>query len=70
MKERRNFLADCELAFNTAIVSYDEGLIGSDRELAASLWRTFFQYGFDDFQKLEVLVEYVRAQVKKLHTIK
>lgn len=51
---------------NGSIISYDEGLINGDRELAAALWRTFFQRNCTDYRKLEVLVQYVRIQVSLL----
>lgn len=69
-KQKRRFINDCSLGFHAALVAYDEGLINTDRELAASLWRTFFQYECPDYTKLEVLVAYVRAQLQHLTTIK
>lgn len=63
-KDKNLFFYDCHYAMNGAIISYDEGLINGDRELAAALWRTFFQKKCSDYRKLEVLVHYVRVQVR------
>ena len=62
-KDRNDFAIDSHYAMNGAIIAYDEGMINSDRELAAALWRTFFQKQCSDYRKLEVLVHYVRVQV-------
>ncbi|KAK7090156.1 ubiquinol-cytochrome-c reductase complex assembly factor 1-like [Littorina saxatilis] len=50
--------------FHASLFSYDEGLLGDDKELAGGLWRVFFEMNHDlDPHKLELLVAYVRKQV-------
>ncbi|XP_074650392.1 ubiquinol-cytochrome-c reductase complex assembly factor 1-like [Tubulanus polymorphus] len=49
-----------------AMFSYDEGLLGDDKDLAAALWRTFFERKNIDPRLLESMVHYVRRQIKHL----
>ena len=46
-----------------AIFSLDEGLLGDDRDLAAAVWRIFYEQDCDDPAKVEKLVKYIRKQV-------
>lgn len=52
--------------FQAALISYDEGISYDDKALAAALWRRFLGGRCDDYEKLELLVEYVRKQVATL----
>ena len=49
--------------FRGALFAYDEGLMGDDRELAATIWRIFFEMEVEDPERVEKLVHYVRKQV-------
>jgi hypothetical protein len=42
---------------------YDDGLMGSDKDLASALWNGFFEANEDNPEKVEKLVHYVRKQV-------
>ncbi|CAE1291014.1 CBP3 [Acanthosepion pharaonis] len=53
--------------FNAAIFNYDEGLLSDDRVLASSLWRIFFEDKVAEPHLLELMVQYVRKQVKHLN---
>jgi cytochrome b pre-mRNA-processing protein 3 len=46
--------------FQASLIAYDEGLCFDDIVLANALWRRFLSAECDDFQKLELLVKYVR----------
>ncbi|XP_055626311.1 ubiquinol-cytochrome-c reductase complex assembly factor 1 [Toxorhynchites rutilus septentrionalis] len=52
--------------FQAALLSYDEGISFDDKALAAALWRRFFCCKCDDYEKLELLVQYVRKQMAML----
>ncbi|XP_058066640.1 ubiquinol-cytochrome-c reductase complex assembly factor 1 [Anopheles bellator] len=52
--------------FQAALISYDEGLSYDDKALAAALWRRFLGGRCEDYQRLELLVEYVRKQAAML----
>ncbi|XP_049543356.1 ubiquinol-cytochrome-c reductase complex assembly factor 1 [Anopheles darlingi] len=52
--------------FQAALISYDEGISFDDKALAAALWRRFLGGRCEDYQKLEMLVEYVRKQTTML----
>ncbi|KAI1289267.1 Ubiquinol-cytochrome-c reductase complex assembly factor 1 [Halotydeus destructor] len=52
--------------FQAGILSYDEGLLDSDKALAGAIWRMFFTYECEDFTMIEKLVAYVRAQHEHL----
>ncbi|CAL1537516.1 unnamed protein product [Lymnaea stagnalis] len=62
--ERRKALENYYSLMVLSVLYYDEGLLGSDKTLANSLWIQL--YGLDpavQTDKLEILVEYVRKQV-------
>jgi len=46
-----------------AIFSLDEGLLGTDRDLAGAVWRIIFEQDCEDPAKVEKLVRYIRKQV-------
>lgn len=50
--------------FQAALITYDEGLLLDDKVLAAALWRRFFEMNCDNYVHIEILVKYVRQQVK------
>jgi cytochrome b pre-mRNA-processing protein 3 len=59
--------------FQAALFVYDEGLLGSDQELANALWRRFFLSMRDseekqvpDMEKVALLVDYVRRTMATL----
>uniref|UniRef100_A0A023EN99 Putative ubiquinol cytochrome c reductase assembly protein cbp3 n=1 Tax=Aedes albopictus TaxID=7160 RepID=A0A023EN99_AEDAL len=52
--------------FQAALLAYDEGISFDDKALASALWRRFFSGHCKDYEKLEVLVKYVRKQVAML----
>lgn len=52
-----------------AMLSYDEGLLGDDKILAAALWRVLFGKRDVDPEVIELAVKYVRCQIGHLRTI-
>ncbi|GFN92470.1 ubiquinol-cytochrome-c reductase complex assembly factor 1 [Plakobranchus ocellatus] len=62
--EKRKYM---QTFYNSMILStmyYDEGLIGSDKQLANALWISLYGMSKDvDPEKLELMVAYVRKQV-------
>lgn len=52
--------------FQAALISYDEGISFDDKALASALWKRFFSGHCKDYEKLELLVKYVRKQVAML----
>ncbi|XP_058836038.1 ubiquinol-cytochrome-c reductase complex assembly factor 1 [Topomyia yanbarensis] len=52
--------------FQAALLTYDEGINGDDKVLAAALWRRFLSSKCDDYEMLELLVKYVRKQMAML----
>ncbi|KAL5014162.1 hypothetical protein ScPMuIL_008432 [Solemya velum] len=63
---RREGIKSLGDSFYAALFSYDEGLMGEDRDLASSLWRILFEMRSVDPKLLEMMVAYVRKQVKHL----
>ncbi|XP_075238332.1 ubiquinol-cytochrome c reductase complex assembly factor 1 [Lycorma delicatula] len=55
--------------FQAALLSYDEGLLSDDIVLAGALWRRFFCRECTDPELIELLVKYVRKQVKYFDTL-
>lgn len=47
-----------------ALIAYDEGLQSDDVVLAGAIWRRMYQRNYVDPENLEILVKYVRKQVK------
>lgn len=57
--------------FNASFFGFDEGLLGDDTILAASIWRHVLeQREIDDFKVLTRLCEYVRKNINHLEQIK
>lgn len=62
--EKRKFMENFYSSMILTTLYYDEGLIGSDKQLANALWITLFNMSEDvDPEKLELMVAYVRKQV-------
>ena len=55
------------LIFQTALLLYDVGVVGSDKDLANALWKRIYN-GEDDVnpEQLEMLVKYVRKTLLML----
>lgn len=49
--------------FQYAIVSYDEGLTKDDKQLASALWKRFFNSNCDNYEHIELMVNYIRRNV-------
>ncbi|KAJ3641154.1 hypothetical protein Zmor_027671 [Zophobas morio] len=49
-----------------ALIAYDEGLQGDDIVLAGALWRRFYQQGDVEITYLDMLVRYIRKQMRLL----
>lgn len=49
--------------YTYAIVAYDEGLY-DDRVLASALWNRFFQKECESFEHLDLMVKYIRLNVR------
>ncbi|XP_046374684.2 ubiquinol-cytochrome-c reductase complex assembly factor 1-like [Haliotis rufescens] len=61
---RKEGIKDLGGAFYAALFSYDEGILGDDRELAGAVWRILFEREQDkEAHQLALMVEYVRKQV-------
>jgi len=75
---RSKYIAEISEQFQASLFVYDEGIVGSDIQLANALWRRFFlsmrevEEGSEDGQllpdpeKLELLVRYVRRTASYL----
>uniref|UniRef100_A0A1B6C9K3 Ubiquinol-cytochrome c chaperone domain-containing protein n=1 Tax=Clastoptera arizonana TaxID=38151 RepID=A0A1B6C9K3_9HEMI len=55
--------------FQAAILTYDEGLLSSDKVLAGAIWRRFFSKQCNDPVQVENMVKYVRQQITNLENI-
>jgi len=63
-KSKRDTLFDLDEQFRACLFVYDEGLLSNDADLAAVLWRRFFNMNPDtDAENIAKLVHYVRKQV-------
>jgi len=56
----RQQIASLAEQFQATLISYDEGLMSDDKILASALWRRLLDQNFDDYTKLEQLVQSVR----------
>jgi len=69
---RSKQINDMAEEFQVALFVYDEGLLGTDIDLANALWRRFFlsqredEEFIPDPEKIEKLVKYVRQTIKYL----
>ncbi|KAK3087857.1 hypothetical protein FSP39_011555 [Pinctada imbricata] len=52
--------------FSMAMLTYDEGLLGDDKDLAQAIWRNMYNSSDVDPQVLETLVMYIRKQVRHM----
>lgn len=50
--------------FQYAMLAYDEGLMTNDMRLASALWERFFERKSDNFDQIELLVKYIRMNVR------
>jgi cytochrome b pre-mRNA-processing protein 3 len=48
---------------------YDLGILGDDKELSNAVWRRFFLADEPDFEKIEILVRYIRRNMAYLDTL-
>jgi cytochrome b pre-mRNA-processing protein 3 len=55
--------------FQAALLIYDLGLIGDDKELSNAIWRRFFSAEEPDFEKIEILVSYIRRNMAYLDSL-
>lgn len=60
-------LADYGSAYTYALISYDEG-IKDDKVLASALWNRFFLKECENFEHLELLVKYIRLNVRNKYS--
>lgn len=68
---RQRYLKDIFMQWRGLIAAYDEGVAkGSDKVLAAALWRNLFKAREDvDFRNLAAVVAWVRATLKDLESV-
>lgn len=59
-----NFNIQWKQPFQYAVLVYDLGLIENDMRLACALWERFFKRNCDDYVNIELLVTYVRMNVR------
>lgn len=67
--EMRNQIQVLSEQFQAALITYDEGIMFDDKMLAGALWRRFFNTKCDNYEHLEIMVKYVRQQVRNYETI-
>ncbi|KAF5280054.1 hypothetical protein FQA39_LY18169 [Lamprigera yunnana] len=65
----KNEILELYEQFRAVMVAYDEGLQSSDAVLAGALWRRLYQQESVDLEHLDMLVKYVRRQVKMLDAL-
>lgn len=64
---RNKYLKDLWQQWRGVLLSYDEGLIKGDAELATALWRNVFKASVEaDIADLALVTAYVRSQLKML----
>ncbi|XP_066955035.1 ubiquinol-cytochrome-c reductase complex assembly factor 1 isoform X2 [Macrobrachium rosenbergii] len=56
-------------SFQSALFSYDEGLMSDDKVLASALWRRLFCKECSDPERLECIVQYVRRQIAYMDSL-
>lgn len=66
---KKEGMRDLSEHFQAALTIYDEGLQGSDKDLAGALWRVILGCQGSHPGELEALVHYVRNQVHKLDSM-
>ncbi|KAF5270329.1 hypothetical protein FQR65_LT05517 [Abscondita terminalis] len=62
-------ITDLSDQLNAALIAYDEGLQSSDVILASALWRRVYQQKNVDPEHLDILVKYIRRQMKILDSL-
>lgn len=67
MRKQLNILSQ---QFQAALITYDDGLMHDDKSLATSLWVRLFDRRCENYEHLEILVEYVRRQMQMLDNIR
>lgn len=50
--------------FQYAMLVYDEGLMTDDMRLASAIWERYFERKSDNFDQIELLVKYIRMNVR------
>lgn len=65
----REQLVELSDQFQYFLIAYDEGLMSNDRQFASALWSRVFDQNCDDFGKIELMVKYIRANVKLLDAV-
>jgi cytochrome b pre-mRNA-processing protein 3 len=64
---RQKFLKDAFAQWRGVLLAYDEGLVKGDAMLAAAVWRNLFGGREDvDFEKLAMIVGYMRREIARL----
>ena len=67
---RNRHLKQFNEQFRGSIAAYDEGLVRGDATLAAALWRNIWDANAEvDFQKLAMMVGYVRRIISGLENV-
>lgn len=61
---RNNQIKELNAQFRGALIGYDEGWLTNDMVLASMVWRRIFNQKCEDPEKLELVVRYIRKQVK------
>lgn len=62
----KNQIEELSGQFQYAMIAYDEGLMTNDMRLASALWERYFNRNSDNFDQIELLVKYVRMNVRLL----
>jgi len=65
-------VAELAESFQAALFIYDEGLTGSDRQLANAVWRRFYNRSdavVEHPERLEMVVAYIRRTVAALDAV-
>ena len=52
-----------------ALLIYDLGILGDDKDLSNAVWRRFFLASDPDFEKIEILVRYIRRNMALLDSL-
>ncbi|KAF2112666.1 ubiquinol-cytochrome C chaperone-domain-containing protein [Lophiotrema nucula] len=65
---RQRYLKDNFALWRAVLMSYDEGLVKGDAELAAAIWRNLFagREEFMDYERLAQIVAYMRREIRRL----
>ncbi|XP_063407091.1 ubiquinol-cytochrome-c reductase complex assembly factor 1-like [Mytilus trossulus] len=66
MAGRKNALYKLNDHFYTALLTYEEGIMGTDKDLASAVWNMLYSKKDIDPEKLSQCVGYIRKQIKYL----